>query len=503
MSFGSAVAGWAVGKQGTILYSADGGETWTAQVTPTEVASLDLTGVSFVDAQHGWAIGTDMSTGESYVVRTTNGVDWNLVDVIGGSYLFNCDFVDLQNGWATGMSGVVWHTSDGGATWMPQTLPGTDLYTKIYGVEFVNGTAGWTVSNQGKVYVTSNAGATWTIQKTVAGAQLMGVAFRDATHGIVVGDDGATLTTADGLTWTEVGSGLRTPLTDCSFAGVNKGWVVGFNGQVGRTTDGGATWTFKKAPTSKHLVAIDFVNSTRGWLVGRRGTIMTTSNGSTWKYQDTKTKLDLNGVDFVNAEKGWAVGTDGLILATTNGGKNWKRQTTGTTTDLSDVVFVDSLHGWAAGLEKGLVLRTNDGGKNWLRSRAQVSPWPGGSLLGISFTDRKHGWVSGISAFGAQPQGVVFATSDGGRTWNLKVPSRDIMFPDHVITSIDFASKTEGWLVGEHGLFAYTADGGETWKEPLRIAPDEQLLKVLFVNKDTGFAVGTGGTIVKTTTGGK
>jgi len=503
VSFGSATAGWAVGRSGTIITTADAGDTWTVQAEPTEVSSVDLTGVSFVDATHGWAIGTDPDSGESYVIRTTDGANWALVDVIGGSYLFNCDFVDQQNGWAVGWSGTVWHTSDGGATWAAQALPGTDVYTKIDGLEFVNGTTGWLVSNQGKIYVTTNAGATWTIQKTVAGTQLMGVGFRDATHGIAVGDDGVTLTTADGLTWTEVGSGLRTLLTDCSFVSANKGWAVGFNGQVGRTTDGGATWKFKKAPTSKNLVAVDFVNSSRGWLVGRRGTIMTTRNGNSWKYQNAKTKLDINGVEFVSTSKGWVVGVDGLILATKDGGKTWRRQKSGTATDLSDVTFVDSLHGWACGLENGVVLRTTNGGKTWQRSRAHISPWKGGTLYDVCFTSRKIGWVSGITNIGAQPQGVVFATTDGGQTWNLKIPAREKMFPNHAITGIDFVNKKQGWLVGEHGLFAYTLDGGETWVEPARIAPDETLLKVTFVNASTGYAVGTGGTIVKTTSGGK
>ena len=46
--------GWIVGDQGVILHTTDGGATWTPQ---TSGVTDDLAGVTFVDAQHGWAVG--------------------------------------------------------------------------------------------------------------------------------------------------------------------------------------------------------------------------------------------------------------------------------------------------------------------------------------------------------------------------------------------------------------------------------------------------------------
>eukprot|EP00959_Pyramimonas_sp_CCMP1952_P328278 6872903-Pyramimonas_sp.AAC.2 len=46
---------YVVGDDGTVLASKDGA-TWTQQTIP--LAAIDLTSVSFVDEQNGWAVGT-------------------------------------------------------------------------------------------------------------------------------------------------------------------------------------------------------------------------------------------------------------------------------------------------------------------------------------------------------------------------------------------------------------------------------------------------------------
>lgn len=46
--------GWVVDDPGEVWFTTDGGATWQLQPTPT---SAELNGVSFVDPQHGWAVG--------------------------------------------------------------------------------------------------------------------------------------------------------------------------------------------------------------------------------------------------------------------------------------------------------------------------------------------------------------------------------------------------------------------------------------------------------------
>ncbi|MBI5439937.1 MAG: hypothetical protein HY900_01865, partial [Deltaproteobacteria bacterium] len=65
VSFPTASQGWAVGRWGTVLHTADGGTTWEKQKTGVDDT---LASVSFVDAQNGWAVG-DRGT----ILHTANG----------------------------------------------------------------------------------------------------------------------------------------------------------------------------------------------------------------------------------------------------------------------------------------------------------------------------------------------------------------------------------------------------------------------------------------------
>ncbi|MCB0258441.1 MAG: glycosyl hydrolase, partial [Calditrichaeota bacterium] len=52
--FADGVNGWAVGQNGTILHSGDGGESWSSQASGT---SSRLYGIHFLSAETGFAVG--------------------------------------------------------------------------------------------------------------------------------------------------------------------------------------------------------------------------------------------------------------------------------------------------------------------------------------------------------------------------------------------------------------------------------------------------------------
>ena len=54
VAFSDAAHGWAVGADGTILATSNGGATWSGQSSGT---TSDLYGVAFSDASHGRAVG--------------------------------------------------------------------------------------------------------------------------------------------------------------------------------------------------------------------------------------------------------------------------------------------------------------------------------------------------------------------------------------------------------------------------------------------------------------
>ena len=121
--------GWAVGANGTILHTSDGGTTWSPQ---TDGFGNGLSSVEFTDAMNGWAVGAS-----AIRIHTSNGgALWSAQ--AGGSFLRGVEFIDAMNGWAVGDSGTILHTSDGGATWLPQVSGTTN---DLFGVEFLSGPA--------------------------------------------------------------------------------------------------------------------------------------------------------------------------------------------------------------------------------------------------------------------------------------------------------------------------------------------------------------------------
>ncbi len=105
-------SGWvAVGQRGNILVSPDGAK-WQQVPTP---ADTTLTRVRFLDAVHGWAVGYDGTILDS----EDGGKSWKLqqFDAAWGKPYFDILFFDAGNGLLAGANGTLKKTADGGKTW--------------------------------------------------------------------------------------------------------------------------------------------------------------------------------------------------------------------------------------------------------------------------------------------------------------------------------------------------------------------------------------------------
>jgi len=282
-------------------------------------------------------------------------------------------------GWAVGNGGTIVHTSNGGATWSPQTS-GTGGF--LFGVSFVDANNGWAVGEFGTLLHTSNGGATWAAQTSGTGNALYGVSFVDANNGGAVGLLGTIVHTSNGgATWSAQTSGTGYDLYGVSFVDANNGWAVGNNGTILHTSNGGATWSAQTSGTTNFLEGVSFVDANNGWAVGDGGVILHTSNGgAAWSPQTSSTGALLLSVNFVDANNGWAVGTNGTIVHTSNGGATWSPQTSGTGNHLPAVRFVYANNGWAVG-DNGTIRHTSNGGGIW---SAQTSG-TANQLFGVSF----------------------------------------------------------------------------------------------------------------------
>jgi len=281
--------------------------------------------------------------------------------------LKDVSFVDNNTGWAVGRPLLIAKTADGGVSWQYQ----------------VDGTSGKVTFSDGTTFGAEKVSAAlWSVHFINTGTQVMGWA---------VGEKGIILHSPDGNKWIPQTSFTDETLNGVYFVDANRGWVVGREGTILYTTNGGARWIKQPYMDRTTFYGVYFLDPNRGWIVGQNGTILSTTNGGAkWNVQtDPKQKSYLRDVFFISPTKGWIVGTQGLILHTTNGGETWMVQTSKTINNLFGVNFTNDNEGWAVG-ENGLILKTSDGGRTWNENRVGNQ-----NFLGISATKSGGIWAIG------------------------------------------------------------------------------------------------------------
>ncbi len=273
--------------------------------------------VKFIDLSTGWAAGESGT-----ILKTTNGgMTWTAQTSGITNTIRSLFFLDANQGWACGDEGTIITTTNGGTTWSPQSSPYTSQYNSI---RFVTSSIGWIVGNGNVLLKTTNGGVNW-IQQANQGVSMWGLEMLSSTSGWVCGGFNNTqnsptlLKTTNGSNWTyQTNSGVTSFLTfnDIRFADANNGWIVGGNGIIRHTTDGGATpWTGQTSGTQFELLGIDFLNTMKGYACGRQGVIIATSNaGATWAAQSSSmTAGSIWELDMVNDTTGFAVGDSGIL----------------------------------------------------------------------------------------------------------------------------------------------------------------------------------------------
>ena len=118
----SATRGYLVGANTLLHETTDGGVTWHERVISGPVANLDAYyGVSFFGPTHGWLVGDNLSWSTSCFRTTDGGATWTQMSILENASWSHVDFVSTTRGWV-GAWGLLYVTSDGGASWSPQNF---------------------------------------------------------------------------------------------------------------------------------------------------------------------------------------------------------------------------------------------------------------------------------------------------------------------------------------------------------------------------------------------
>jgi len=282
--------------------------------------------------------------------------------------------------------------------------------------------------------------------------------------------------------WRLRASLANTYIQDLSFVSARVGFAAGGNGQVLRTTDGGATWApvldlglphywyGVEALNAEDIVVSGFFDSSYG--VQQALIRWSHDGGDSWSDDLVVSETDwANRVHFWNSSIGFATaitpsGKPNLLFRTTTGGL----QLTDWTSSM-----VDPNGGWFgsqfSALPNGHVRMSGitycespDFAASW-SCRPPVDP---GTDWATFFLDETHGWVGGGGGSGyplddpMRFQGWIHVTADGGETWSGRT-----LYGPWPIKVVLFVNRRDGWAMGGGGDFggAYVShDGGMTWE---------------------------------------
>lgn len=167
--FTDASHGWVVGEFGKILYTADGGATWTEQnkslleksgyFDPLDLPSLF--GLFVTDPLHASASGI-----EGHIARTTDGgATWAYDSLEVGEVKMQDPLFDLEefpdgSGWAVGAAGEIFHREAGASSWKRANI-GQDVLTWLRAIDFSDQQHGWMVGGFGLIFRTTDGGKSW------------------------------------------------------------------------------------------------------------------------------------------------------------------------------------------------------------------------------------------------------------------------------------------------------------------------------------------------------
>ena len=288
---------WASGAGGTVLRTLDGGATWTTVPVPG-ADRMDFRDIDAMSDRVAYTLSIGPGEASRIYKTTDGGATWALqfANTDPDVFLDAMAFWDASRGIAfsdsVGGRLVIFQTGDGGGTWsripperLPAALPGEGAFAAsgtnvaVHGRDRV-----WIGTGSSRVLRSTDGGRTWAVALAPlarsASAGIFSIAFRDATHGVVVGGDyqkeaeakdNVAITSDGGVTWTPIKeqglSGYRSVVAPVP--GEPRTWIAIGPSGADRSVDDGKTW----APVaSEGYDTLSFAPGMAiGWAAGSRG----------------------------------------------------------------------------------------------------------------------------------------------------------------------------------------------------------------------------------------
>lgn len=458
-----------------VLKTTDGGATWKqvlslqqginrAEVTMSKSNPAVLYAGLEALQQSGGTFGA--------IFRSTDGgATWGYLNTLQDSYCGdqcmydnvlavkpdNPDFLlaggqALYSNGLPGIDGVVYRTSDGGATWSTNagTTSNTTLHPDLHAIAYApsNPNIVW-LGNDGGVFRSIDGGNTWQPrQGNMATLQFQSVALHPTDPNILFGgmqDNAKTKSTDGGANWVGVDAG------DGGITAIDPFDTKFWYGT--RYSLSGQVMQFQRNDNTGSLPA-------NAWPIRSSGINV---NDRVLFYAPLLVDPNTSGVVYWGTHR---------LYRSTNRGNSWSAisgdltKNTGRKSALSSIAVKKGLANVIlVGTADGNVQLTTNGGTNW--TNVTKSPMPNRYVTEVAIQDANVMFA----AFGGFAQntpgasGHVYKTTNGGQTWtDISNTGQGNGLPDLPVSAMVLDPTAPGTIYAGTDLGVYrTADGGTTW----------------------------------------
>ncbi len=471
MIFLNSSEGVAVGLNGTILTTSNGGNAWKTVASNSfthlnSVATPDSTAV-FICGNNGLLIKTDF--GFTRIDTLESGQYGNLNKI---------RFLSRTVGFCIGNDRLILKTTDGGMHWAAAT---TGFKGDLLDLSFPDDSVGYLAGRfytpfstySGTLLITRDQGSSWNLVDSLTFTP-DAICFTDSLTGFIASYD-LRKTTDGGKSWStdtlpEYG------FTDVRFQDEQTGWAITYDGLLVKTTDGGNSWDrITRNGNSNQFLGL---NPDSLLTYGPGGNIwLSRDGGQQWTPTGQGNRNSLTVISFVDQNKGFILG-DSVLYRTTDAGLNWQMEEHNAG-NIDDASFANKDRCLALSW-RGTWL-TTDGCRSWHQVNVSLPR----AVYGCAFSDEKTVYITGVEYGHFFSYSVVLKSTDGGETW-----ATDSLPGKPIIKKMLFMSDGTGFAMGYTAGLYKTPDAGKSWAQITGMPVRTVFRNMSFPNMETGYAIG-------------